>query len=122
MNKSDFKLIIITIIFSLLFLLIIKSFNNDSNKQALVYYDNDLIKNINLSINETKEYIVNGYNGDIVIETKKGMIRVKEENSPLHICSKQGWVSSTYEIIVCLPNKVVIKIVADEETIDTVVR
>ena len=48
------------------------------------------------------------------IEVKNKKIRVITENSPLHLCSKQGFISKSYETIVCLPNKIVIKIENDK--------
>ena len=41
------------------------------------------------------------------------LIRVKKETSPLHICSKQGYSKSVP--IICLPNKIIIKLVNDNE-------
>jgi hypothetical protein len=122
MNKSDIKLLIILIIIIITSITLIKILENNNSKTAKVYYENDLILTIDLSINELQEYIVKGYNGDVIIETKKDMIRVKEEISPLNICSHQGWVKSTYEVIVCLPNKLVITITDSQEKLDTVVR
>jgi hypothetical protein len=107
MNKHDIKLIVIILIIVLLSFILLKITSKDS-KTASVYYKDNLLLTIDLTIN--KEYIVSGYNGNVVIEVKKGKIKVKEETSPLHICSKQGWVDSVYEPIICLPNKIVIKL------------
>ena len=57
-----------------------------------------------------------------MIEVLDYKIRVVEENSPLHLCSKQGFIDKSYETIVCLPNKVVIKLVSDSEGLDGVVK
>lgn len=122
MNKQDLFLIIIVAIIGLSIYLGTILFNNDTAKVAKVYYDNKLVLTIDLSIDELKEYQVDGYNDKVVIEAKKNQIRVKEEDSPLHICSKQGWVNSTYEPIICLPNKVTIKIESTNEELDAVVR
>ena len=48
------------------------------------------------------------------------MIRVKEETSKYHICSKQGFVKDNTPII-CMPNKIIIKI-DYKENLDSVVR
>lgn len=126
MNKNDFKLILIFLVISVLGLLLVyKSKKNEENlkKYALVYHNNELILKIDLNIKEEKGYIVQGDNGEVVIKTTYGKVKVEQENSPLHLCSKQGYISSSYETIVCLPNKIVIKIIAkDNENIDTMVR
>lgn len=122
MNKSDWKLVIslaLAIIVSFALLFLVK--NNNTSKKALVYYENELVLEIDLSLKGEHEYHVSGYNGDILIKTNDNKIKVEEENSPNHICSKQGYIDSSYEVLVCLPNKVVIKI-EDNKEIDTVVK
>jgi len=122
MNKQDWILIVIVFAIGGCFFLGTHFMGSNIASKAYVYYDNKLIKTIDLSNTELKEYIIKGYNGDLTIETKKNMIRVKKEISPLNICSKQGWVASPLESIVCLPNKVIIKIEAADEQLDAVVR
>lgn len=123
MNKSDIKLIIIIILIAIIVLFMIAILNNDSSKKALVYYDNDLVLTIDLSDNEQEEYVVDGYNGPVKIIVSDGKIKVEEEDSPLHLCSKQGFIEQTYETIVCLPNKIIIKIVSSEDAeLDTILR
>ena len=107
MNKNDIKLITIIIVISVISLLIYLLFNNESDK-ALVYYENKLLLEIDLNLDDI--YIVKGYNGDIKIEVKNKKIRVVEENSNYHLCSKQGYIDRSGEMIVCLPNKVIITI------------
>lgn len=112
MNKSDIKLIIILLILFIPISLLVLINSSNGNK-ALVYYNNKLIKTIDLNIND--KYTVNGYNGEINIEVKNKKIRVLNEISQKHLCSKQGFISSSYESIVCLPNKIVIKITNDNK-------
>lgn len=117
MNKSDFIFISIVAIISVILLILVKSSSNGNI--ANVYYENNIIKKIDL--NKDSSYEVEGYNGIIKIEVKSKQIRVVSETSLYHLCSKQGFVSSSLEPIICLPNKVVIKIESDSN-IDTVVR
>ena len=107
MNKSDIKLILIILIFSFLLLIFM---NNDKSNYAYVYYDNKEVLKIDLSVN--KNYSVEGFNGEVLIEVKDNKLRVSKEDSPLHICSKQGWTERGQ--IVCLPNKIVITFEAQE--------
>ena len=120
MNKHDISLISILFILVIIIYLTINLTNNKSTNNAFVYYDNDLILTIDLSLEE-KKYEVNGYNGKIVIKAGNGKIKVDEENSPLHLCSKQGYISKSYESIICLPNKIVITL-DNLEDVDTVIK
>lgn len=117
MNKSDLKLVIVLLIVSIIGVVVFRLVGK-SGGSALVYHDGELIKTIDLSIDN--RYVVNGDNGDVVIVVNDGKIKVDEENSPLHLCSRQGYISNTYESIVCLPNKIVINISGDE--LDAVVK
>lgn len=121
MNKND-------IIFSVsIFLIAIGIFlyynlkEKDNLKIANVFYQNEKLLSINLDENENNSYIVKGYNGDVKIVTSNGKVKVESENSPLHLCSKQGYISKSYESIICLPNKIVIKI-EDSSDLDAIVR
>lgn len=113
MNKSDFNLILLVSIISILSILILKTLEPNGSKKALVYYQDKVILTIDLDAKEYAKYKVEGKNGDILIIRDNGKVRVCEENSPRHLCSKQGFIESVYEVIVCLPNEVVIKIVND---------
>lgn len=104
MNKKDVLLIFIVLIISLLF--IFKP-NNNNNKYALVYYEDKVILKVKLDKHE--KYSVKGYLGEVVIETDIDKVRVSEETSKYHLCSKQGYVSNNVPIV-CLPNKIIIKI------------
>lgn len=117
-NKFDIILIVVLICISATFILINK-INSKKGTIALVYYDNKIIKKIDLSID--KVYNVKGYNGNVKIIVKEGKIKVDKENSPHHLCSKQGYISKSYESIICLPNKIVIEIDSKKD-IDTVVK
>lgn len=117
MNKSDIKLLIIIVIIAILLLLLIRG---KTGSYAYVYYENKVIKKIDLNIDEI--YTVSGYNGDIVIEVKNKSIAVIKETSPLNICSKQGFVKTSIEPIICLPNKIIVKIIEDFEEVDAVIR
>lgn len=112
MNKSDIKLIVIVLFISVILLLLFKI---KTNNYAYVYYDNSLVLEINL--NKDEKYRVEGYNGEVLIEVKDNKLRVYKENSPLHICSKQGFTNNGS--IVCLPNKIVITF--DNNELDAIV-
>ncbi len=119
MNKQDKLLILIVFSLFIIVFAMFKLTEKHDNLQALVYYENTLIKKIDLNTNE-KEYIVKGYNGNIKLIAGNGKIKVSDEISPLHLCSKMGYISKSYEQIVCLPNKIIIKI-DSKNSVDTIV-
>ena len=107
MNKSDIKLIIILIII-ISGIFIILNITKKEGTLAEVYYEDKLILTIDLNID--KEYTVEGLLGEVLIEVKDKKIRVKEETSPNNICSKEGYISDSSKVLICLPNKIIIKI------------
>lgn len=117
MNKNDYYLITILLVISLSFLFIINS-NKKKPSIAQVYYNNKII--LTLELSKDIEQTIYGDNGKMILEVKDGSIRVKDENSKYHLCSKQGFINSSNDMLVCLPNKVVIKLVDNE--LDGVVR
>ena len=120
MNKQDIILITVILLIVGSIALVFKITEKKNMSNALVYYEDDLILTIDLTLEE-QEYVVNGYNGPITITAGNGKVKVEDEDSPLHLCSKQGYISKSYESIVCLPNKVVIKL-EDDSTLDAIVK
>lgn len=123
MSKQDLKLIGIILTIALIMLICLNSIPKMKNGIAKVYYDNQLIQTIDLNIDQTN--IIQGEKGDIKIEVQNNQIRVVSETSEKHLCSKQGWIKNTTQSIVCLPNKVVIKIENNSEAdkdLDTIVK
>jgi len=53
-----------------------------------------------------------------VVEVSPGKIRVKEATCPDQVCVRQGWIETGVAPIVCLPNRLVIKITGNSNHID----
>lgn len=117
MNKNDVQLIIVLLIFSLISIVFIKT-NKKNGDTFKIYYENDVI--LEEKLNKDNIYEVEGYNGKVKVEVKNNKIRVIEETSPLHICQKQGFISKPSETLICLPNKIIIKI--ESTDLDGVIR
>lgn len=124
MNKADKILACVLLIGSFMmygFLWMIHQGQQQADKEAVVYYKDQEILRVPLDINQN--YEVQGSNGMVLLEVKDGNVRVEKENSPYHYCSIQGWVSSSAEPIVCLPNDIVVLIESKEESqVDTVIQ
>lgn len=122
LNKSDIILFvaIITIVIASSFFLFLS--DHSSGTKALVMKNNKVILEIDLTKKETL-YEVEGELGVVKILAGEGRVKVMEETSPYNLCSKQGYISNTYETIICLPNRISIEIVAEKKNIiDAVIR
>lgn len=85
---------------------------------AVVYLDNQVVDMVDLgTVPEayTKEY--SGVSkGSNTVEFAPGQARVVEASCPDQICVSQGWVDHTSILpIACLPNSLIVEVVAVEE-------
>ncbi len=119
MKRADKILIVVLMALSVLLLVPIL-LHSSSGSSVVVTVSNEEVLRLNL--NEDGTYQVDGTQGTVDIEIKDGQVRVTQETSAHHYCSKQGFVSDSNEPIVCLPNDTVITIEDDESTEDTVIQ
>ena len=124
MNKADKILACVLLMISVLgygWLWFIYQSQQHDKKEAVVYYRDEEILRVPLEQNHT--YEVQGTNGIVLLEVENGKVRVEKENSQYHYCSIQGWVDSSSEPIVCLPNDIVVLIESKgEDDVDTVIQ
>ncbi len=118
LTKADRILIVILMLVSFLSLFFLMQQTTQANK-ADVYVKEEKVLSIDL--NQDGHYSVDGTNGKVEIEVKDHAIRVTQENSPHHLCSRQGFVLDSNVPIVCLPNETVIQIEGDTKE-DTVIQ
>lgn len=91
---------------------------NPEQRYAAVYLDNRLV--VELSFSETDIYTYAfpfGENGEhtAVLEVNGGRLRMlplDKELCPRSICAHTGWISRSYESIVCLPNRILVVLTA----------
>ncbi len=72
------------------------------------------------SLEKDREINVKGLLGNYVVEIKNGRVRAKESNCPEQICVKRGWIHLSGDSIICLPNRIIIKIDNQEQSIDAI--
>ena len=63
---------------------------------------------------------VKGYLGNYVIEIRSGRVHAVESNCPLQACIKRGWISMSGDSIVCIPNRIIVRIESREQKVDAV--
>lgn len=87
---------------------------NTDNSEIVIRVDNKIEKKIPMkNLKESKTYEFNFKGNKGYLEVKEGKVRMLEmdkEVCPNKICSDTGWISKTYQMIVCLPNNIVVTI------------
>ena len=97
---------------SVIAVLLMQQDNGSADMTAEIYLDSECIKTIDLSSVETPySFTVEGKYGSNVISVEPGKIRVSEADCPDLVCVNQGWQSTGAAPIVCLPHKLVIKLI-----------
>ena len=79
-----------------------------------IYVNNQL--HTELQLNTNAEYLINGQDGGtnlLIIEDGKAY--VKDASCPDKVCVQMGKISELTQIVVCIPNNVVIVIESDEK-------
>ncbi len=99
------------IIFFFLLLAIFLFLNNIKSNQAKYVEIKTPYKIIKIKLPTNKKIAIKGEIGYLIIQIKNKKVRVIKSSCPLKICVKTGWISSQGESIICVPNKVIIKII-----------
>ena len=75
---------------------------------------------------EERDVFVDTNLGGVNVKFKDNMVRVTTSNSPLKLNVKQGWIKDPGEVIIGVPDRLLIKIVGDSkdtgEYLDFVIR
>ncbi len=97
-----------------LVLLLVMRPSSENGSTAVVHVDGVIVARFPLS--EDGVHVLN--DGLNTIEIKDGKVRMMEAHCPNHECVHQGWISRSYQSIVCLPNKLVVTIEGDNSVVD----
>lgn len=119
MTKADKVLILCIMLMSAGLILPIINHAPVASTASVMVKNQEVLK-INLS--KDAAYTVKGTLGNVYIQVRNGKVRVRQENSPHHLCSRQGYVSDPNTPIVCLPNETVVQIDSDKAKQDTVIQ
>lgn len=117
--------ILIIVISSLFILSIITLFAFSlfipNSATAEIYSGEKLIKTVDLSkVTFPYEFTVKNGECENIILIEKGRISVKEANCPDKLCVSMGAIENGVYPIVCLPNKMVVKIIENNTGVDAI--
>jgi hypothetical protein len=116
LKTGDYMLVILLGLFSLVSWELLH--HRESGNHALIYEDGNQIADITLGSDQTIQ--VRGPLGISVIEVKNGKIRMAASPCPQQICVRMGQISKAHSSIVCVPNRIVIQIPADHDSLDAI--
>lgn len=80
---------------------------------VVVEVDGNAVEKANLL--EDRVMVVRGKEGDLTVEIREGRMSVTAAECPNHICVRTGWRSRGGDVIVCVPNRCVVRILGDDE-------
>ena len=118
--KSGDKIVgivlLIIVVIALSVTSIYKSSIKGSENIAVIKSDGKVLKTIDLNkVIDPQEFTIKTDKGNYnVISVKHNGIRVKAADCPNQVDVKVGWISNPGQLIVCLPNKLIISIKGEE--------
>jgi hypothetical protein len=107
LTPGDILLIIVLGISVLGSLLIFRNLGSHG-KFAAVYVGKELV--YRLSLSEDKEVTVCGSQGESHIKVEDNRIFISQAPCPHKTCMKMGKINRTGETIICIPNRIILKI------------
>ena len=112
MRKKDFILIfVVSLIIAGAFG--VNYFVNTKNVDSIeIYMDNKLYKTYD--INDKEEIKIKSKEGYNIVKIHDKGVEIIEASCPDKVCIHQGFITEASESIVCLPNKVHIKITTED--------
>jgi len=91
----------------------------DPDVTAIMTQDGQVIKQIDLLNLDAPEYLYLTGTVSQVIVAERGRIRFLESDCPNRTCVNSGWLTRAGDRAVCVPSRVVIKIVGKNPEMDT---
>ena len=114
MKKWDWIILCTTVCTAMLLLLAVRLFREDG-AYVVVSVDGEETARYALS-EEIDEDIQGVETGHIHLVIHNKMADVTEASCPDHLCVHQASISKSGETIVCLPNRVVVRVMSQEES------
>ena len=123
-SKQNLKwiLIFLLLIIVSLFVLFVRGQFSDTAKTAQIIQNGEIIRTIELqNIGEPYEFVISARNGgQNIIRVEPGKIGIIHASCPDKICVNQGFITNGALPIVCLPNKLSVVIVDDNDDLDAI--
>ena len=113
MKKNDFFLILLVLIIIVGWMSFNFLKNQDKCEKIVIYLDNKVYKEI--PIDATENLTIKTDSGFNNIKIHDRGVEVIDASCPDKVCVKTGFIDKSNKNIVCIPNKISIKIISDEK-------
>jgi len=80
---------------------------------AVVEVDGHEVHRLDLSVNGRRA--VAGPLGETMIQVNAGKVRVESSPCPHRLCVRMGWVKRSGSLIVCVPNRVLVRVEGEKK-------
>jgi len=115
-KKNDIYIILFLILVSI-GIFALNRCNKKDGDVVVIYYNNEVYEKA--SLREDRVIRVNDTN---TVRIENGEVFMESADCPDRICVQQKPVNSSGRDIVCLPNKVVVRVISEEKEVDMVVK
>lgn len=116
--RADIVLIGLLIIMAFISYIVIFNFMSKHGDVVEVYSQSKLIKKVPLDTDTEFEVKIDNHVN--VIRVENGFVFMLDADCPDKLCKKQGKIRNSGETIICLPNKIVIRVDAEKQNSDAV--
>ena len=119
--KGDIVVIFACIMLAILIgVVFVRTTGTDQGETVVIYQDGNKIQEI--SLHEDREVLIeNSYTNKLMVKDKK--VAIVESDCPGMDCVHSGWISGKGRSLVCLPNRVEIRIEGEQDSeVDFIVR
>lgn len=112
-HRWDFVIIIVLLLGAGLSWILINNFYYSQGNYVEISVDGELEKT--LSLDKDTVYQIKTKKFKNIIEIKDGQVYMKEADCPDHLCVKQGKISKSGQTIICLPHKIIVTVISDND-------
>jgi len=111
-SRGDWVIIGVLLIIAGIGLLLNLQRNLSKGVSVTIVYRNHLL--YRLPLNKDQSLSVRGDSGGLVLQIKGGKVWVSQSRCPHKICMHMGKISRPGQLIVCVPNRIIISIIGPE--------